>query len=120
MNRTRLSLWYLASYLWVGGISFLLLPQLSAMLFQSNGHYPDVMLRAVGMFMISLGIIVVQVIRHRVEVLYPTTLLARVPICISLVAFFIMTKDPLFLVLCAIVGLGVLFTGFNYFREKKK
>lgn len=102
------------------GITFLLLPQLSATLFQSNGHYPDVMLRTIGMFMIVLGILVLQMIRLRVENMYPATLIARIFICITLVAFYLTTKDPLFLVLCAIVGLGVIITGYCYFTEKAK
>jgi uncharacterized protein YjeT (DUF2065 family) len=119
MNKTRLSLWYLASYLWVGGISFLLLPQLSATLFQSNAQYPDVMLQAIGMFMVVLGFIVMQIIRHRAETLYSTTLMVRAFICVSLIAFFVTTSDPLFLVLFAIVILGMLVTGSFYLQEKR-
>jgi uncharacterized protein YjeT (DUF2065 family) len=119
MNRTRLSLFYVASYLWGGGIGLFLLPQFSATLFQSNAHYPDVMLRGIGMFMIALGVIVVQLIRHRVEVLYPTTIIVRLFICISLFAFYFIGRDPFFLVLLAIVGLGVLLTGFSYFKDRE-
>jgi uncharacterized protein YjeT (DUF2065 family) len=118
MNRTRLSLYYLASYLVGGGACFLLLPQLSATLFQSNGSYPDVMLRAIGMFMVALGFIVIQIIRHRAEAFYLTTLMVRAFICAGLIAFFLMVKDPLFLVLLVIVVSGMLFTGYNYLRER--
>jgi uncharacterized protein YjeT (DUF2065 family) len=120
MNRTRLSLYYLASYLWGGGIGLLIVPQVSATLLQSNANYPDVMLRTLGMFMIVLGIMVVQIIRHRIEILYPATLIARAFICICFIAFFFIVRDPFFLVLLGIVGLGVLLTGSSYFSEKEK
>jgi uncharacterized protein YjeT (DUF2065 family) len=120
MNRTRLSLLYLASYLWGGGIGLVIAPQLSATLLQSNATYPDVMLRSLGMLMITLGILVVQIIRHRVEILYLTTLMARIFLCICFVAFFFVVRDPFFLVLLGIVGFGVLLTGSNYLSEKGK
>jgi uncharacterized protein YjeT (DUF2065 family) len=120
MNRTRLSLYYLASYLWGGGIGLLIAPQLSATLLQSNANYPDVMLRTLGMFMIVLGIIVTQIIRHRIAILYSVTLITRVFICICFIAFFFIVRDPFFLVLLGIVGLGLLLTGTSYFVEKVK
>ena len=120
MKRTRLSLFYLAGYLWGGGLALMADPQLAAELLQSNAHYSDIMLRALGMFMIVLGIIIIQIIRLRIEQLYPATLVARVFICISLIVFFFMSSDPFFLVLLGIVGLGLLITGSSYFSEKDK
>ena len=118
MNRTRISLFYLAGYLWVGGIGLLLAPQLSVTLLLSNAVYSDVMLRALGMFMIAIGLIVVKVIRHRIEILYPTTLIVRVFICICFIVCFFIVRDPFFLVLLGIVGLGLLLTATSYFGEK--
>jgi len=118
VKRTRLSFFYLIGYLWLGGIGLLIAPQLSATLLQSNASYPDIMLRTLGMFMIGIGIIVVQIFRHRIEILYPTTLIVRLFFCICLLQFFLIVSDPLFLVLFGIVGLGVLLTGSCYFTEK--
>ena len=73
MSRTRLSLFYLAGYLWVGGVGLLLAPNDIANLFLSNIEYSAVMLQSLGMFMIGLGIIVVQIIRLHASALYPTT-----------------------------------------------
>lgn len=117
MNKTRLSLWYVASYLLGGGASFMLLPQLSATLFMSNTAYPDIMLQTIGMFMVALGIIVLQIIRHRAEALYSTTLIVRTFISASLIVFFATTGNPLFLVLLGIVLLGVMMTGYSYLTE---
>lgn len=117
MNKTRLSLWYVTSYLLGGGASFMLLPQLSATLFMSNTAYPDIMLQAIGMFMVALGIIVLQIIRHRAEALYSTTLIVRTFISASLIVFFATTGNPLFLVLLGIVLFGLMMTGYSYLTE---
>ncbi len=118
MDRTRLSLYYLASYLWGGGVALLFLPGTAAALLQSNADYPHVMLRALGMFMLGLGAIVVQIIRRRLEVLYPTTLVVRLFFCLCLIAFYWLQRDPMFLVLLAIVALGVALTGTSYLAER--
>lgn len=119
MNRTRLSLFYLAGYLWIGGIGLLFAPKDVANLFLSNAEYSAVMLQSLGMFLVGLGIIVVQIIRLHVSVLYPTTLMVRVFICACLLYFFLSSGDPFFLMLFCIVILGVLFTGSIYLLERR-
>ncbi len=118
MRRTRLSLFYLASYLSFGGVGLLFFPLPSLRLFLSTGDYPLPMVRLVGVLLLSLAIIVIQLIRHRAEVLYPTTLLVRAVILAALVWIYFSSLDPLFLVLTAIVGVGVLITGLSYLTEK--
>jgi hypothetical protein len=120
MSKTRLSLFYLASYLWIGGAGMIFVPQLAATLLLSNAEYSSIMLQSLGMFMIGLGIIVIQIIRLEVKVLYPTTLVVRLVFCICLLVFFVASKNPFFLVLFGIVFLGVLLTGINYALERKK
>ena len=110
MDRTRLSLLYVIAYLVIGGAALLVTPQLAITLLQSNGTYSDVMLRMVGMFMVSIAIIVGQIVRLRVEMLYPTTLIVRIFLCIGLTALYLVAADPMFLVLLAIVGVGVAIT----------
>lgn len=119
MPRTRLSLWYVAAYLWLGGAALLFAPNLAARLLLSNTDYPAVMLQSAGMFMVGLGIIVVQIIRRNVSALYPATLAARLFICACLLYFHVTTGDPLFLVLFGIVALGVVLTGASYLQEGK-
>lgn len=118
MRRTRLSLWYVAGYLWFGGVALLFAPDLAARLLLSNTDYPAVMLQAAGMFMVGLGILVVQIIRLNVSALYPATLAARLFICACLLYFYVASGNPLFLVLSGIVALGVLITSASYLSER--
>lgn len=108
--KTRLSLNYLATYLLVTGAGLLLAPQLTLGLLFSTGHYQNTWVQLTGAFMAGLGMLVVQIIRHRVEALYPTTLFVRAFFIVVIVALYVQTHDPLFLVVLAVVGLGVTMT----------
>jgi uncharacterized protein YjeT (DUF2065 family) len=69
-----LSLFYLAGYLLPTGLLLLVAPRVTLRLLQSNGDYgSDVFVRVAGLLLLAIGIIVVQIIRRRVEALYPTT-----------------------------------------------
>jgi uncharacterized protein YjeT (DUF2065 family) len=120
MKKTRGSLYYLASYLLTGGLGFLVLPNQMLSVFMSNGEYSDVMLRLVGLMLLSLGIFIVQLIRYKIEKLYPSTLLVRSIILTFLLAFYFVYKDPLFLVLFVIVGFGFVLTTTSFFLDRKK
>ena len=120
MNRTRLSLYYLAGYLLTGGAGLMLAPRLAATLLLSNTEYSVVMLQALGMFMVGLAVLVVRIIRQRIAVLYPTTLLVRLFFCVCLLFFYFTTRNPFFIVLFCIVALGVLLTGTSYLIERAR
>lgn len=120
MKKTRITLFYLASYLVIGGIGFFIFPQLILRMFLSSGNYSDIMVRLIGLFMVSLGIIIIQIIRHRAEQLYTTTLFIRSIILITLISFYFIYNDPLMLVLFGIVGLGFLLTITSYLLDKKQ
>ncbi len=107
MEQTRRSLFYVAAYLLTGGLGLLAAPGPTLTLFLARGAYDDVMVRFVGVLMLALGILVVQIIRLRAEKLYPSTVLVRFLVLAALSFFFLLTSDPLFLVLFAVVGLGV-------------
>lgn len=117
MKRTRMSLFYVIGYLIPGGLGLLIAPQMALKLLFSSGSYGDVMPRMAGMLMVALGVILVQVVRHRQEVLYPTALVVRSGMLPILLSFYILSHDPLFLALPAIVGIGVLFTGVSYWQD---
>ena len=119
MRRTRNSLYYLAGYLLAGGTGFLFFPQLSLKLFQSNGNYPDIMLQMLGMFMLSLGFVIVQFIRLRATALYSSTLIIRPMILSILVWLYVVNKDPMLLVLLAIVGIGFAVTSTCYILDRR-
>ena len=77
------------------------------------------MLQSLGMFMIGLGMVVIQIIRLRIIGLYSTTLVVRVFFCICLISFFVLSGNPFFIVLFGIVVLGVLMTGISYLSERQ-
>ncbi len=118
MHKTRLSLWYLFSYLVFGGAGFLFFPAPVLAMFQSTGEYGLPMVRLAGVLLLGLAIIVLQVIRHRVEILYPTTLAVRLLILVVLAALYWTSRDPLFVILFGVVGLGVCLTGWIYLGER--
>ena len=118
MNRTRLSLLYLASYLTLIGLGLLFLPDKTLWLLQSNGEYGNIFPRLVGMLMSGLGMSVFGMFRLRVPELYPPTLFIRVYFLVCLAAFYAMSMDPLFLVLIVIVGVGFLWTLSAYLLDR--
>ena len=104
----RLTFVYLASYLIGGGLGLLLAPALTLRLLLSNGDYGDVMPRLVGVFMVALGGAVLEFVRARDYRYYRYTIVARIFIVVALTALYFKARDPLFLVLDAIVLVGLL------------
>lgn len=119
MRRTHLSLYYLAGYLLVAGVALIATGQFAMGLLLSNGEYGDALPRLLGVVLLALGILIAQIIRHRLEVLYPTTLGVRGLILAALAGLFVFTRDPFFLVLIGIVGFGVLLTGTSYVLDRR-
>ena len=119
MNRTRLSLYYLAGYLTFAGLALLVVPSFALKLLLSNGDYGETFPRLAGMLLIGLAILVTQIIRHRIEVLYPTTLVVRLFFLVVFAYLFLSSSDPFFLVVFGIVLLGVVFTGYSYLTEHR-
>jgi hypothetical protein len=110
MRRTRASFVYLVSYLSVGGFALLVAPDRALRLLGATLSYPSEFVRFAAAFMVALAIAVTQIARHRLEVLYPTTVLVRVPIVATLLAVYFDSRDRVFLVLTMIVGFGMLLT----------
>ncbi len=119
MRRTRLSLYYLAAYLLGAGIALILAPSLALKLLFASGQYGDVLPRLLGVVLLSLGIVIVQIIRHQLEVLYSTTLIVRTLIVAVLVGLFIYSHDPLFISLVVVVGLGMVLTGSSFLLDRR-
>jgi len=99
---------YLTSYLFLGGLGLLVFPDLALRLLLSNGSYGDVMPRVVGMFMLVLSGFIFQFVYRRDYRYYPYAVFARCFIVLVLTALYFTTSDPLFLVLDAIVLVGLL------------
>jgi hypothetical protein len=119
MTLTRLSLYYLAGYILPAGVMLFLAPDLSLKLLQSNGSYGDIMPRVAGAAFVALGGIVVQIIRHRVEVLYTTTLGLRVFLLSALLWMYARSSDPFFLIVSGIVALGMTLTSTAYLLDSR-
>jgi len=119
VNRTHLSLYYLAGYLLPAGILLLLVPDFATKLLLSNRTYDDAPFRLAGVLLIGLGILVVQMIRYRLEVLYPTTIVIRLLISATLIGLFLRTSDPFFLVILAVVAVGIALTAVSYVLDRR-
>ena len=119
MNKTRISLYYLGSYLVIIGFGLLFAPDGTLKVLQSNGAYGDVFPRIAGMLMSGLGMTVFGIIRSRVAELYPATLVIRLYFLICIVVFYMMTRDPLFLVIFAIVALGFVLTLSSFILDRR-
>ena len=119
MRRTNLSLYYLAGYLVPAGLLLLFVPEFATKLLLSNRTYDYAPFHLVGVLLLVIGILIVQVIRHRLEVLYSTTLLARALISATLAWLFVTTGDPFFAVVLAIVLVGVGLTAASYLLDRR-
>ena len=120
MKRTHLSLYYLAGYLLPAGALLLLVPDVATKLLLSNRTYDDAPFRLAGVLLIGLGILVVQIIRHRLEVLYPTTILVRLLISATLIWLYLRTSDPFFLVVLLIVVIGIGLTAASFLADRRR
>jgi len=69
--------------------------------------------------MSGLGLSVFGMIRARSYGQYPATLFMRVYFITCFVVFYLMTRDPLFIVLMGIVGLGLALTLASYLLDRK-
>jgi hypothetical protein len=118
VERTRKTLFVPASYLLSGGLGLVVMPDIALKLMLSNGAYGDVMPRFAGVLTIGLGALVVLVIRHRLEALYLPLVFVRAFFCTGYVALYLMSSDPFFLVLLALVGFGATMTAVQYLRER--
>lgn len=118
MSRTRVSLYYLGTYLVVIGLGLLAAPHETLTLLQSNSNYGDVFPRVAGMLMSGLGLSVFGMIRARSFQQYPQTLLVRTYFLFCIAVFYAMTHDPFFVVLAAIVGLGFVLTLGSYLLDR--
>ena len=119
MRRTRLSFYYLAAYLVGAGIALIVAPSIALKLLFASGQYGDVMPRLLGVVLLALGIVIVQIIRFHVEVLYTTTLIVRALIVAVLVGLLIYSHDPLFISLIVVVGFGMVLTGTSYLLDRR-
>jgi len=119
MRRTHLSLYYLAGYLIPAGLLLLFVPEFATKLLLSDRTYDYAPFHLVGVLLLVIGILIVQIIRVRLEALYSTTLVARALISATLLWLYLNTGDPFFAVILVIVLIGVAITGISYLLDRR-
>ena len=119
MERTRLSLYYLATYLPIAGLALLLVPDFATTMLLSNRTYDDVFPRLAGALLIAIWLLIVQIIRQRLEVLYLWTVAVRIWLSAVLLGLFVYSGDPFFVVIFVVVAIGVALTGATYVSERR-
>jgi len=120
MRRTHLSLFYLVGYVIPAGLLLLFVPTFATKLLQSNVTYEEPPLRLAGLVLLALGLVLFQIVRHRVEVLYTTTLVVRAVLSTGLLYFFLSTGNPFFAVVLVVVLIGVGLTATSYFIDRRE
>lgn len=106
----RASLFYLATYLSLTGLGFLLWPTATLALLGTSRSYDLTFVQFTGAFMLALAALVSQIIRLRLDNLHTTTVAVRVFFLVVIARFFASTGDPMFLIIFGVVALGLLLT----------
>ena len=119
MRRTNLSLYYLAGYLIPSGVLLLLVPTFATRLLLSNETYDEPPLRLAGLVLLALALLIVQIIRHRVEVLYASTLIIRLGLSTGLLILLLTTGNPFFGVVLLFVLIGIGLTGTSFLLDRR-
>jgi hypothetical protein len=120
MNRTRLSLFYLAGYLFPTGLALLFAPQYFMRLLFSDQQYSDAFPQFSGVLLIGLGIVVVTVILYGNPIFYRMTLIVRIVLWTGIFAIWLRSRDPFFIVVLCVLGFGIVLTGSFYLADRGK
>ena len=118
MNRTRLSLYYLAGYLFPTGLALYFAPQFFLKMLFSNQQYSDAFPQFAGVLLVGLGIVVTTVIRYGSPVWYRTTLILRLVLWTGIFRIWLRSRDPFFVIVLSVLGFGILLTGSFYLSER--
>ena len=117
----RIAFIYLISYLAVAALGFGLLPELTLKLFLSNGDYGVIMPRLVGAMMGVLSFILFMIYRMGDWKKYsPFTMMARTPLVLFIFYIYYLSNDPMFLIINAIVLVGLLTTAAGTILQRRE
>ena len=117
--RTRFSLWYVVTYLFLTGSALAVAPGASLRFMQSTADYGDVMPRWTGMMSLALAALIAQTVRHRLQVLYPLGFFMPAAMLIGFAGLYRLSGNPLFLVVAAVVAVGVASTGISLWLDSR-
>jgi hypothetical protein len=120
LNKTRASLFYLAFYLGSTGVALLFAPDFTLRLLGAHREYDPVFVRFTGSFMMALSGIVTQMIRLRVDALYPTTIAVRAFFIACIAWFYVQTGDSVFFVFLGVVALGFVLTSVSLILDRRR
>jgi uncharacterized protein YjeT (DUF2065 family) len=116
----RISLMFVASYLFLTGLGLLIAPGATLQLMGSSVDYGSIMPRWVGMFSVALAAVISQVLRHKLVVLYPLGFLMPGAMLFGFLALYFKSGDKLFLVVAAVVAVGVAATGLSLWLDRRR
>ena len=121
MKTTRLSLFYLIGYLVPSGLLLLFAPQVALTLLfsNSNGSYGDVIPRLAGVLALALGLLVVQIVRLKIEGLYTSIIAIRVILITCILGLYFYSRDPFFISLAVVIALGILLSLAGYLTDRR-
>jgi len=108
MKAQKITLTYLVTYLAIGAIGFLLIPDQILDLFLSTGSYGEIMPRIVGMFMCALSFLIYRILKNEDWHYYSATIYVRSAIVLILSLLYYKSKDPMLLILLGIVLIGLI------------
>ena len=72
------------------------------------------------MFSVALAAMIGQVLRHRLTVLYPLGFFMPGAMLFGFIALFVQSGDRMFLVVAAVVSVGVAMTGISLWLERQR
>jgi hypothetical protein len=107
----RIAFIYLISYLSIAAIGFGLFPALTFKLFLSNGDYGVILPRLLGAMMGVLSFLLFMIYRNGDWQKYsPFTMMARTPLVLFIFYLYYLSRDPMFLIVNAIILAGLVTT----------
>ena len=110
----RIAFVYLISYLAVAAVGFGLFPALTLKLILSNGDYGVIMPRLLGAMMGVLSFLLFMIYRKGDWQRYsPFTMMARTPLVLFIFYLYYLSRDPMFLIINAIILLGLITTAIG-------
>jgi hypothetical protein len=118
MKFKKITLAYVSTYLFMGGIGLAFLPDIFFKLFFSNGSYGDIMPRVVGMFMIALSALIFRIVQLEDFKYYLLSIYIRTGIVVFLFFLYFRSNDPFFMVINVIVLAGLIPSILVTIKEK--
>jgi hypothetical protein len=112
---------YLITYLSVAAVGFGLFPALTLKLFLSNGDYGAIMPRMLGAMMGVLSFLLFAIYRKGDWKKYsPFTMMARTPLVLFIFYLYYLSRDPMFLIINAIVLVGLVTTAVGTILQRRE